>query len=122
MPRSTPRARRCRRGCGSGRPSARITSTPAPAERRAPLTIVPVRSAMRRGRLRMAGGLVAAAVAGAPAAGQAQTVEDLRGFSIDQLANIQISSVSKSEGPLSDAPAAIYVISHDDIIRSGATT
>ncbi len=49
-------------------------------------------------------------------------MEDLRDLSIEDLANIQISSVSKSAEPLSDAPAAIYVISHDDIIRSGATT
>jgi iron complex outermembrane receptor protein len=35
---------------------------------------------------------------------------------------IEITSVSKTAQPLSDAPAAIYVISHDDIIRSGATS
>jgi len=52
----------------------------------------------------------------------AQSVEQLRDLSIEQLANIEISSVSKSAEPLSDAPAAIYVISHDDIMRSGATT
>jgi len=46
----------------------------------------------------------------------------LRDLSIEQLANIEISSVSKSTEPLSDAPAAVYVISHDDIMRSGATT
>ena len=50
----------------------------------------------------------------------AQSVEQLRDLSIEQLANIEISSVSKSAEPLSDAPAAIYVISHDDIINSGA--
>jgi iron complex outermembrane receptor protein len=52
----------------------------------------------------------------------AQSVEDLQNLSIEELANIQISSVSKSAEPLSDAPAAIYVISHDDIIRSGRTS
>ncbi|HUZ74201.1 MAG TPA: TonB-dependent receptor [Stellaceae bacterium] len=52
----------------------------------------------------------------------AQTIEELKSLSIDQLANIKITSVSKSAEPLSDAAAAIYVISHDDIIRSGATT
>jgi iron complex outermembrane receptor protein len=52
----------------------------------------------------------------------AQSVEQLRDLSIDQLANIEISSVSKSAEALSDAPAAIYVISHDDIMRSGAAT
>jgi len=43
-------------------------------------------------------------------------------MSIEDLANIKVSSVSKSAEPLSDAPAAIFVISHDDIIRSGATS
>jgi len=35
----------------------------------------------------------------------------MRDLSIEQLANIEISSVSKSTEPLSDAPAAVYVIS-----------
>jgi iron complex outermembrane recepter protein len=64
---------------------------------------------------------LAASLAGAGAA-RAQSVEDLRGLSIEELANIPVTSVSKSTEPLSDAAAAIYVISHDDIIRSGATT
>ena len=50
----------------------------------------------------------------------AQSVEQLRELSIEQLANVEVSSVSKSSEPLSDAAAAIYVISHDDIMRSGA--
>ncbi|HET8611614.1 MAG TPA: TonB-dependent receptor [Sphingomonas sp.] len=52
----------------------------------------------------------------------AQSIEDLRTMSISQLAAIDVSSVSKTSQPLSDAPAAIYVITHDDIERSGATT
>src|SRR5579863_8091316 len=51
----------------------------------------------------------------------AQSVEDLQRLSIDDLANVQVYSVSKSSQALSDAPAAIYVITHDEIIRSGAT-
>lgn len=43
-------------------------------------------------------------------------------MSIEDLATIEISSVSKSPEQLSDAAAAIYVISHDDIVRSGATS
>ncbi len=43
-------------------------------------------------------------------------------LSIEELADIDISSVSKTSQPLSDAPAAVYVITHDDIIRSGATS
>jgi iron complex outermembrane receptor protein len=66
---------------------------------------------------------MAAGVALVPVRGaQAQSVEELKTLSIEQLANIEITSVSKSSEKLSDAAAAIYVISHDDIIRSGATT
>jgi iron complex outermembrane recepter protein len=43
-------------------------------------------------------------------------------LSIEDLSTIEVSSVSKSPEPLNDAPAAIYVITHDDIIRSGAAT
>jgi iron complex outermembrane receptor protein len=55
-----------------------------------------------------------------PALGQ--TVEQLQNLSIEDLGNVEVTSVSKATEPLSDAPAAIYVITHDDIIRSGATT
>jgi iron complex outermembrane receptor protein len=48
------------------------------------------------------------------------SVEELGGLSIEDLAKIEVSSVSKMAEPLNDAPAAIYVITHDDIIRSGA--
>jgi iron complex outermembrane receptor protein len=36
--------------------------------------------------------------------------------------NVQVTSVSKREQKISTAGAAIYVISQDDIRRSGATT
>ena len=52
----------------------------------------------------------------------AQSVEDLRDLSLEELANVSISSVSKSSEALADAPAAIFVITHDDIQRSGATS
>jgi iron complex outermembrane receptor protein len=57
-----------------------------------------------------------------PWAATAQSIDDLRNMSIEELAKVEISSVSKTPEPLSDAAAAIYVISHDDIIRSGATS
>jgi iron complex outermembrane receptor protein len=82
-------------------------------------------SAVRRQSRIQCGRRIAAAlaIAGLPVAPAfSQSVEQLRDLSIDQLANIEISSVSKSAEPLSDAPAAIFVISHDDIARSGATT
>ncbi|HWE99869.1 MAG TPA: TonB-dependent receptor [Caulobacteraceae bacterium] len=49
-------------------------------------------------------------------------VDKLRQLSIDELANLQVISVEKRPESLSKAPAAIYVITHDDIIRSGAVT
>jgi iron complex outermembrane recepter protein len=47
---------------------------------------------------------------------------ELESLSLEQLANVEITSVSKTAERLSRAPAAIYVITHDQIIRSGATT
>ncbi|WP_423306229.1 TonB-dependent receptor plug domain-containing protein [Caulobacter sp. KR2-114] len=54
------------------------------------------------------------------APGPTSAVEDLRNLSVDQLADIDVSSVRKTPEALSGAPAAIYVITHDDIVRSGA--
>ncbi|HTV79194.1 MAG TPA: TonB-dependent receptor [Steroidobacteraceae bacterium] len=48
--------------------------------------------------------------------------EDLSRLSLQELANVQITSVSKSPEPLRRAPANVYVITHDDIVRSGATS
>ena len=53
---------------------------------------------------------------------QGQTLQQLQSLSVKQLSEIRISSVARRTEPLSDAPAAVYVISHQDIIRSGATT
>ena len=53
---------------------------------------------------------------------RAQTVDELKQLSIEDLGKIEVTSVSKQPELLSDAAAAIYVINHDDIIRSGATT
>jgi iron complex outermembrane receptor protein len=73
-------------------------------------------------RLRRAGwrGILAAGVLAASAV-RAQSVEDVQGLSISELANLQVSSATKTSEALGDAPAALYVITHDEIIRSGAT-
>lgn len=47
---------------------------------------------------------------------------ELDRLSIEDLADIQVSSVSNTAQPLSDAAASIYVITHDDIVRSGAVS
>ncbi|SKB37472.1 iron complex outermembrane recepter protein [Rhizorhabdus histidinilytica] len=52
----------------------------------------------------------------------AQSVEELRDMSIRDLANFDVSSVTKSAEALGGAPGAIYVITHDDIVRSGNIT
>lgn len=49
-------------------------------------------------------------------------LRDLAGLSLEDLGKVVVSSVAKRPEPLSDAPAAVYVISHDDIQRSGATS
>ena len=53
---------------------------------------------------------------------QAQSLDDLRQMSIEELATVDVSSVFKADGKLSEAPAAIYVITQADIVRSGAQT
>jgi iron complex outermembrane recepter protein len=42
-------------------------------------------------------------------------------LSLEELLNVEISSVSKKLEPASQAPAAVFVITSDDIRRSGAT-
>src|SRR6202789_4036345 len=65
-------------------------------------------------------GVAAVCVLGAPVA-RAQSVEDVQSLSISELSNLQVSSATKTAEALSDAPAALYVITHDEIVRSGAT-
>ena len=47
--------------------------------------------------------------------------EDFFDMSIEQLMDIEITSVSKKEGKVFETPAAVYVITREDIRRSGAT-
>ncbi len=51
-----------------------------------------------------------------------ETVEDLQSLSIDQLANLQVTTVSKRPETLSETAAAIFVITADDIRHAGATS
>jgi iron complex outermembrane recepter protein len=50
-----------------------------------------------------------------------QKSRDLTDESLENLMNIEVTSASKKEQKLSDVAAAIFVITADDIIRSGAT-
>ncbi len=47
---------------------------------------------------------------------------DLTEVALEELMNIEITSVAKREQKLSDAPAAVYVLTKEDIRRSGATS
>jgi iron complex outermembrane receptor protein len=47
---------------------------------------------------------------------------DLAELSLEQLSNIVVTSVSRREEPLGAAAASVYVITGEDIRRSGATT
>jgi iron complex outermembrane recepter protein len=50
----------------------------------------------------------------------ADPVAALTRMSLEELANVEVTSVSKSAQSLSKAPASIYVITRDEIISSGA--
>ena len=52
----------------------------------------------------------------------AQTASDLSQLSLEELGDVQVTSVSKRAQSLSEAPSAIFVISHDDIAQSAATS
>jgi iron complex outermembrane receptor protein len=54
--------------------------------------------------------------------GETTTSDDLTQLSLADLAKVEVTSVSKTSEVLQRAPAAIYVISHDDIERSGVTS
>ncbi len=47
---------------------------------------------------------------------------DFTQFSLEELKNVEIVSVSRKPEKISEVPAAVYVITQDDIRRSGATS
>jgi iron complex outermembrane receptor protein len=55
-----------------------------------------------------------------PSPAQTSASRDLGQYSLEDLMNVQVTSVSKREQKLSKAGAAIYVINQEDIRRSGA--
>jgi iron complex outermembrane recepter protein len=58
----------------------------------------------------------------APVPAPSSTTSNLKRLSLDDLLNVEITSVSRHSERLFDAPASIYVIGSEDIRRSGATT
>ncbi|MEA2239970.1 MAG: iron complex outerrane recepter protein [Thermoanaerobaculia bacterium] len=53
---------------------------------------------------------------------RAQQSSDLTALSVDDLMNVEVTSVSRKGQKLSDTAAAVFVITQDDIRRSGATS
>ena len=67
---------------------------------------------------------LAAALAAGVAAAQARPtqVADLADLSLEQLARVTVTSAARREQPLLEAPASLFVITAEDIRRSGATS
>src|SRR5260370_20660499 len=65
--------------------------------------------------------VLSALLASAAFSAEPQRSRDLADLSIEELGNIQVTSVSKHAERLLAAPAAIFVITGEDIRRSGAT-
>jgi iron complex outermembrane recepter protein len=75
----------------------------------------------RAGRMMLAGMLAVCPLASASAAGP-QGVPDVTSMSLEDLMNMQVTSVSKRTQKVADAAAAVFVITQEDIRRSGATS
>jgi iron complex outermembrane receptor protein len=65
---------------------------------------------------------MACALVLAPACAHAAGLDGLGDLPIEDLGEVNVTSVSKTDQPLSEAAADIYVIDRDDILRSGAAT
>lgn len=71
----------------------------------------------------LAGGLSGLLLSAMPAAHAASTAGlSLADMSFEELASIQVISVSKKAELLAEAPASVFVITNEDIRRSGVTT
>ncbi len=77
--------------------------------------------AMRAGRIFLAG-FLSVLLAGSTVAQNSRNVPDVTAMSMEDLMNLQVTSVSKRTQKVADAAAAIFVITQEDIRRSGATS
>src|SRR6266699_2702155 len=77
--------------------------------------------AMRAGRIFILG-FLGAFLAGTLPAQTSQNIPDVTAITLEDLMDLQVTSVSKRAQKLADAAAAIFVITQDDIRRSGASS
>ena len=73
-----------------------------------------------RAKRTLAVALVAMFVTGNASASTSQDVPDITTMSVEDLMNMQVTSVSKRSQKVADAAAAVFVITQEDIQRSGA--
>src|SRR5690348_307509 len=59
---------------------------------------------------------------GTTAGQDVDAAEALKRLPLEQLGDIVVTSVSKTPEAIWQTPAAIYVVTHEDLVRSGATT
>jgi iron complex outermembrane receptor protein len=88
-------------------------------------TLLPVPSNKPRMRTLARGvalSVIAMSAMSAQAADAALQSEDIADLSLEELANVQVTSVSKRPESLSNAASSIFVITGTDIHRAGATT
>jgi len=76
---------------------------------------------MGAGRMLLAS-FLAVCLAGTTEAQTSRSVPDVAAMSMEDLMNMQVTSVSKRTQKVADAAAAIFVITQEDIRRSGATS
>jgi len=67
-------------------------------------------------------GLVSCAIPHFCIAADAPQTSDLKRLTLEQLGDVEVTSVSKEPEQIWQTPAAVYVLTHDDIRRSGALT
>src|SRR5213596_561412 len=75
----------------------------------------------RAGRIFLAG-FLSVLLAGSTVAQNPRNVPDVTAMSMEDLMNLQVTSVSKRTQKVADAAAAIFVLTQEDIRRSGATS
>lgn len=87
-----------------------------------PVSVRQRRKLLRSPRLAAWLNAVAAAVLALPACADIASLQALKGLSLEELANIEVSIASNRNERAWDAAAAVFVLTRDDIRRSGATT
>jgi iron complex outermembrane receptor protein len=85
------------------------------------LSEVALRGDMAAHLRRLAGAMVLLLAAGSGVL-EAEEQRDLTTLSVDDLMNLEVTSVARKGQKLSETPAAVFVITQDDIRRSGATS